>query len=504
MIPSFSLSFTPYALSGFFFFHHFALPSGIPGVFTTQHTTVVDGNLILAQKSSVPHLKEPRWDRTFLGDYTAIEMAAPAPLFVYGSERNATPNVPNPYLAFLPDDVVPNFALWDARLQVRARQRIAQLAETQPDALVAGADFTEQEPNNTRATGNTIASFGTGAEKQSAVDILGELPPNDTVDFFRIELTAGDIVGANLTGGARQLALYDAAESLLIRSTKDATGVLPMASPLPGGGRAALYYVINQTGPYVLGVALPGNGNYRVQLRVFRPVLEQAAVHSRQILFIDFDGATINTSIVWGPDRVSTLAPLADFLAGWGLAADTENAVIDAILATIVENIAADIGGTTGRGANGDFFITGTPGEFAIQLLNSRDHADPFGQPSVSRIIIGGTREQLGLPVIGIAQSVDIGNFVTAETAVLLLDLLSAPASNKSSLNRYHLSAATTKIDLVGVGVGNIASHEIGPTSLATSTPKTPNRPPILWIRGAMCLISLALAQTMFLVTPMI
>ena len=201
--------------------------------------------------------------------------------------------------------------------------------------------------------------------------------------------------------------------------------------------------------------------NNRTQLRGFRPVLEAAAHHNRQVLFVDFDGATINPSDVLGLDKISTLSPLANFLENWGLTLDDENVVIDAILATIVENIATDVSGTTGRGTNGDFLITNTAGEFAIQLLNSRDHADPFGQPHVSRIIIGGTREQLGLPVIGISQSVDVGNFVTAETAVLLLDILSS-ANHRSSLNRYSLHNGVTKIDLVGIGVGNIASHEIG------------------------------------------
>jgi hypothetical protein len=58
---------------------------------------------------------------------------------------------------------------------------------------------------------------------------------------------------------------------------------------------------------------------------------------------------------------------------------------------------------------------------------------DPWGQPNVSRIIIGGTQVELfgeEIGIYGIAESIDVGNFVTNETAVVLLDALSLPAED--------------------------------------------------------------------------
>src|SRR5262249_30601615 len=110
----------------------------------------------------------------------------------------------------------------------------------------------------------------------------------------------------------------------------------------------------------------------------------------------------------------------------------------------------------------GDFQITGRAGEFQIEILNSRDHADPFGlYPNVSRVIIGGSRAEFRPNVIGMAPSIDVGNFDTSETAVALLDFLS-DADNPFSLHQIPRGNGATMIDLIGVYVGNVVCHEAG------------------------------------------
>ncbi len=133
--------------------------------------------------------------------------------------------------------------------------------------------------------------------------------------------------------------------------------------------------------------------------------------------------------------------------------------MIDAIVAEVEESLSEDM---RVLGLNGDFDKTGIPGEFDVEILNSRDHPDPFGDPNVSRVIVGGTIAELGINTLGIAQSIDPGNFATGETAVVLLDLLSAPAGNPNSLNTFPREPGTSILELIGVGVGNIAAHEAG------------------------------------------
>ena len=106
---------------------------------------------------------------------------------------------------------------------------------------------------------------------------------------------------------------------------------------------------------------------------------------------------------------------------------------------------------------------SGLNDDFALRILNSRDHADPLGQPNVSRVIVGGTIAQSGIPTIGIAQSIDPGNFGTEESALVLLDVLSDPAreSGDPSLNTY-ITPASDKVAFIGQAIGNIVSHEAG------------------------------------------
>lgn len=124
----------------------------------------------------------------------------------------------------------------------------------------------------------------------------------------------------------------------------------------------------------------------------------------------------------------------------------------------MVDNFANDVSGVVGQGRNGDFTITGRAGDFQIEILNSRDHADPFGlYPNVSRVIVGGTLAELGAPrtFSGLAPSIDVGNFDTSETAIVVPGQL-------PSLGTVPLALGKTVVDYVGVFIGNLVSHEAG------------------------------------------
>ena len=98
-----------------------------------------------------------------------------------------------------------------------------------------------------------------------------------------------------------------------------------------------------------------------------------------------------------------------------------------------------------------------------MTILNSADHPDPFGTDNVSRLIVGGTIAESGIPTIGIAQSIDPGNFGHEESALILLDILSAPAGEfgDPSANTY-ITAQSDVVAFVGQVLGNIVAHEAG------------------------------------------
>ena len=169
-----------------------------------------------------------------------------------------------------------------------------------------------------------------------------------------------------------------------------------------------------------------------------------------QTLFLDFDGARVNTGIFFGPG-VRTLSPLRSFLGPWGLRNADLNPLIDRIIATVRENVEQDM------------LDSGLNANFRVRILNSRDHADPFGKPNVSRVIVGGTIAESGIPTIGIAQTIDPGNFGTEETALVLLDILSNPPTEPDGpeLSNY-ITPASDRLGFIGRAVGNVVAHEAG------------------------------------------
>ena len=303
------------------------------------------------------------------------------------------------------------------------------------------------------------SSSGPGFGSEGPYGVEFSLEPGD-VDGYSFELDPGDVFSATVDDSATRITLIDPLGKEVIGSELDPSDIYPENTELVGGGNAALGHVADIPGRHVLFVSR-GEGDYEARLRVRRPPLETAEPGATQTLFLDFDGEELN-NVIFGGRGVSTLSPLSAFLGGFGIPASDEDAVIDAIVASVEENLSADLGV---KGSNGDLDATGEPGDFDVEILNSRDHPDPFGQDNVSRVIVGGTIAESGVPTIGVAQSIDIGNFDAEETALVLLDLMSAPLTgspnDRASLNAY-VGPETDVIEFVGTAVGNVTTHEAG------------------------------------------
>ncbi|MHC4976577.1 MAG: hypothetical protein ACYTF7_08220 [Planctomycetota bacterium] len=332
-----------------------------------------------------------------------------------------------------------------------------------PGVLRAVTTVPESEPNGTLGS-----SDPTGLSYASPdVDMTGS-NVGDEDDYFSIDLAQGDILGVACIGSFGsggldpQITLYNGSGTF-IKLNDDGATFYPSGSPMPLISIAqdsAMTFVAPADGTYHILVepfpqgGSPSSGTYTLQLRLRRNVFESQSPGVKQIIFADFDGETIPARDLFGGAQTkvsASLSPLGDFLGDWGLSAGDEDAVIDAILAEMVATFD---------------FVGGANPQFQYELRNSRDHADPFGVEShVTRVIIGGTSQELGIDTIGIAESIDPGNFATSETGVLLLDELSdtKPISG-ISLNNVPRAAGVSLIDLIGVAVGKIASHEVGHT----------------------------------------
>lgn len=295
---------------------------------------------------------------------------------------------------------------------------------------------------------DSSSGLGVGSEGGYSIFIGLEGGGKD-LDYFSFDAEAGDIIGVSASGAATNAALVAPDGTLLVDSAQNVASIYPSGSPLPNTGNAVLAYVAPAAGSYGVRFLGAASGAWNAEVRLFRPPLEDTA-DARQILFLDFDGAMVDTGIFGGTNGVVSLSPLSAFLSDWGLSPGDENAVIDAIVGSVEENLRLDL------------IENGLAGSYDIEIRNSRDHPDPFGQANVSRVIVGGTIDETGIFTIGISQSIDIGNFNRQESALVLLDTLSGPDFDPNSLNWFFLAPGTTKIDLVGTGVGNIAAHEAG------------------------------------------
>jgi hypothetical protein len=287
-----------------------------------------------------------------------------------------------------------------------------------------------------------------GTEGPYGLVIRTETSPDR--DFYSVDLQPGDVVSIAVTSGAGYVELI-APNGQIVQSTYYLENVIasPESPALVDYGDAAFNKVVKEGGRYLIAVADSSLANYnpniafetlsspyQLDVRVDRPALEQQPVHTRQVLFLDFDGAptsiidnTTNMTNYFDPVGES-FAPLRDFLPQWGFNLSDEDAFIDAMVARVVEGLANDVSGVVGRGANGDFSITGNAGEFQIDILNSRDHLDYYGiYPNVSRIVVAGSAAEWNVfpgyeLLLGVAMHIDVGNYDLDDTGVVLAETM--------------------------------------------------------------------------------
>jgi len=269
------------------------------------------------------------------------------------------------------------------------------------------------------------------------------------VDTFAVSLAAGDVLGVSVADAARRVTIYDAKGTELMGSSQDATFIMPENTPLPGGGNAEAQTVAPTKGTYFVSVT-GGDGPYAATIEAYRP---GGTGRAAQTVFLDYDGQRLNTGI-FGGRGVTTLSPLSAFLGGWGLDASAREELGRRIKATVRENIDADLE------------AAGLSDSVSVKVVTSDEAPDPFGRSGVMRVIVGGTIPESGIPTIGIAQSIDPGNFDREESALVLLDAISEPGDKENapySLNTY-ITPRSNKVAFVGRAIGNIVAHEVGHT----------------------------------------
>jgi len=256
-------------------------------------------------------------------------------------------------------------------------------------------------------------------------------------DVYLVDLEVGDVMSAAFAGSVNNIEVRDPGGVLRMGSDANASFIYPPSSPLRHQGHNGIDHVAGQSGIHEVVVSGAG-GRYRGELRVAR------ASADPQMVFLDFDGATINPEDFGSPFGPTDVSPLKSFLFRWDLGPESEAAVIDAVTANVRENFETIAGIPTG-----------------IVVLNSKDDLDPGDMAGVTRIVVGGSVEETTIFALGIAKSIDPGNLDRDETGLVMLDGLS-DRPEFALFENIELGPGVTKVDLVGEGVGNVVSHELG------------------------------------------
>ena len=321
-----------------------------------------------------------------------------------------------------------------------------------------------------------------GTEGSYGLSIKTETTPDR--DFYSVDLRRGDVLSVATVGGAGNVELFGPSGQLLHSTyVMENQGQSKDSLALVKFGEVGFIRVVTEEGRYRIAVAdaSPGTFNpniafqtpaspYELKVRVNRPALEQLPVYSHQVLFLDFDGAPSSSiyDLEWLTTEVNpvveTLSPFRNYLPAWGLSISDENEMIDRMIARVVEGIATDVGGVSGRGKNGEFLVTGHAGDFQIEILNSRDQPDYYRiYPNVSRMIIGASLvDELGYnqpnPFLGAAEHIDTGNFDLADTAFVFAKEMG------DILNRLNVPIAptATRLQFYSEWFAQVILHEAG------------------------------------------
>lgn len=330
-------------------------------------------------------------------------------------------------------------------------------------AATAPLTYTEAEPagelgrNDSAATAEPIAGFGTSAPANNRLQLTGQLSQTADADYFEVQLRPGDVIGASVTGSANIIGITTPDGTRRVRSVDENPAYhYPPSSPLPRGGNSNVAYVAEGAGWYAVEVAGPSGGAYTLTLEAYRPGTEGDTGRTQTVL-IDFRGGTVDTrplgTLLAKGTAAANLSPMSSFLPLWGIPLSAQEQLEATVIATVKANLQTEV---QAGSLNPDV---------DVQVLNARTHPELVGQTNVSQVHVAGRASESRVAGSGTAQYIDPGNFSHEDLALVQLSSFSGPAnpSNRVTLNNF-LTASSDRVAFVGAALGNIVSHEIGHT----------------------------------------
>ena len=335
---------------------------------------------------------------------------------------------------------------------------------------------TEAEPNNILTTANYLP-LGNAPGKNPVVNVAGTMATIFDFDYYAFDLKKGDILDVRSTTpptvATPGLGLFNSQGTELLYSKQlhypsPIGRPISTKTPLARTGASTLSYIIDTDGRYYLSVS-DATGAYTLNLRTYRSTFETQPIGTKQTLFLDFNGSFVRNDLLslnlfTTPVSAGTtvrVPALSQILPTLGLLPQDEPALIRDITQRVEKKLRLQLALDSN---NGFYAQTGNPGDFDINIVNSLDSPDLWGQANVSRILIGGTRADFGIPpalgLLGIAQQVDIANFDHEDTALVMVDLLAQIA--QGSILAGNFSIAQAFAEFTAFVIAHEAGHNLG------------------------------------------
>ncbi|OYP33126.1 Ig-like domain-containing protein [Rhodopirellula sp. MGV] len=365
---------------------------------------------------------------------------------------------------------------------------------------VPAVQIGEVEVAGARGGNDNIATaqhlnLGTLPGKDDTIDVSGTIGLSvnaqnqilTDVDYFSVDLRAGDILDIALTGSAGNISVQygtgtqapgrfwfgtDANQALIDPLTGQS--IYAKGSPLQTFGSAVAAQVVPETGRYYIALAPSfASNDYTMGLRVYRPAIEKAPLGAQQILYLDFDGGFYPTSEISGstlPLGMVRADRLVDNLQTLGF---TNPTATDGVLLQqrVLNEVRDHFDTIVTNGNNGDYDATGVGGQFGITVVSSLEcpefgdrsscavgDTDLTNNPLVTRMLVGTLIATTGQETVGIAESIDVGNFRPGEIAIVNLDDISTFTTATPR------SPTFSELDVISKFLGGVISHEAGHT----------------------------------------
>ena len=387
-----------------------------------------------------------------------------------------------------------------ADLGVNANQPPLDLGPLNIGTVPAAQVMESGEPLGTQGVNDTFATaqfldLGTRQSNDPIMDVQGtmsfvdQFPASPATladrDFYEVSLRQGDILDIATIGAVSAVdVFYDdgsrwfTVDSALTLSNNQNI-FLPAESPLQIEGDITIARVVPETGSYFIRLAAARTGAYTMGLRTFRPVTESLPVGETQKIFLDFDGPPISAtefanfpgvdpSTLRIPTFVETLANLRPDVFYDPQTDSFNTAAIDAVIDNIVSGVRGHFERIGDVGNNGDFFETGVPGQYAVEIVDSRSNPEARFDSNSLRVIVGGNETTFGSDptddtiLLGLSQTIDVGNFDLNETVYVIAEepLLLIEAAVEDDL--LGIAPTSSVFDAYANAVAVTISHEVG------------------------------------------